>query len=444
MATMKQPTFEQVQRELTGCALGLAVLADECIENGAGKRMLGLAPTDRFADLVDSFDPARIRAARHLWAYYEYAYNARVPGGHERTIDPNDNLAELLRDFTNIVHSDSGYFDLCMDVVGLDANTETGFLADMIDRWTARFNLDDGGTLTLAQLATLADMNERSVRNATSLEGEAGLKVNQDQTVDNNEARRWLSGRRGFEPTVFQKFADDPAALNQQLSKAEIPAFVAQRLATHFSETALDEWLLQKSTDGTFDSAIPPAVTEAAESAGIAPNILAKAMRSPLRIEPGECEAIAKAIRVDPVWFTLQVMQALYPKPMDMILNPSAYRHGKEHSGEVSPIEFVFELTKAMIEHGYLDFPSSVKSMFPADCLGTRAEGDQGAKVEIRYGGSAVQTDIRRKSELTLSPRSRFGAWLKTSLQARPGDRMKVAKVSERVFELTHLPSSSL
>ena len=81
--------------------------------------------------------------------------------------------------------------------------------------------------------------------------------------------------------------------------------------------------------------------------------------------------------------------------------------------------------------------------MFPGNDFGARATGDEGGKVEIRYGGYSVETDIRQKSELTLSPRKRFGLWFKSSLNANPGDKIAVKKISERIFELSYIPVAS-
>lgn len=440
MADIKRPTFAQVQREVTAYALALAVLVDECVERGAGKRMLGLGEDESLRDVIDRFDPTRIRMARHLSVYYEYAYDARVPAGHAENVDPYTNLAEHLRDFSGMFGPDANYFDLCLDVVGLDPNTETGFLADMISRWEARHSLDDGSELSITQLALLADMNERSVRNAASLDGEARLTLKPDQMVSNGEARRWLAGRRGFRPTDVRELRDDSDMTDEQLSPAEIPAFVARRLLVLSGGTGLDEWLQKGILDGSFESAIPEYVEKEANSVGLTPRALARAMHLPLQIAPGDCEAIARAIRVDPVWFTLQVMQALYPKPMDMILNPTAYRReeGPSLSAPISEIEI--ELSDAMIQHGYLDFPSTAKALFPEDCFAARAGDDRGTAIELRYDEHTVQTDIRQKSDRLISPRKRFSGWLKTQTTARPGDHVKLRKVAERSFELSFIP----
>jgi hypothetical protein len=93
-----------------------------------------------------------------------------------------------------------------------------------------------------------------------------------------------------------------------------------------------------------------------------------------------------------------------------------------------------------MIEHGYLDLPMHAKTLFPEDSFGTRTKGDTGTPIELRYGGHAEQTDIRIKSEQTISPRKRFTAWFQKELSAAPGDRIRVTRTADRAYELTHLP----
>lgn len=80
--------------------------------------------------------------------------------------------------------------------------------------------IDDGLTIALStkQLALLADMTEGAVRNAMTLSGEAGLTAipkSKPVRVDVDEARRWLSGRRGFHPTPVGR-QNDPI-LNERL-----------------------------------------------------------------------------------------------------------------------------------------------------------------------------------------------------------------------------------
>ena len=135
----------------------------------------------------------------------------------------------------------------------------------------------------------------------------------------------------------------------------------------------------------------------------------------------------------------MQVMRALYPTQMDMLLNPNHYSLANDDVVlEGKSVDVI--LTEAMIKHGYLDLPAHAEPLFPKDCFGSRKEGDLGAPVTLRYGSKEVQTDIRVKSEQTISPRKRFTAWFQKELSAAPGDRIRFSQVTDRLFELTHLP----
>ncbi len=96
-------------------------------------------------------------------------------------------------------------------------------------------------------------------------------------------------------------------------------------------------------------------------------------------------------------------------------------------------------LTEAMIKHGYLDIPSYAKGMFPSDCFGGRAGNDKGSSITLKYGDMEVETDVRVKSENTISPRKRFTSWFEKGIAAKGGDRIRVTRLEDRVFEMTHL-----
>lgn len=69
----------------------------------------------------------------------------------------------------------------------------------------------DWGYLTLAEVALLANMDERSVRNAANPKLTDPLKTEQvgkRSLVSPDEARRWLAGRKGFTPT--KQYEGDP------------------------------------------------------------------------------------------------------------------------------------------------------------------------------------------------------------------------------------------
>lgn len=69
----------------------------------------------------------------------------------------------------------------------------------------ARYALDEGSPLSLGQLALLANVDIRTVRNAASSGELLTFKTapGSDPYADNASARRWLHGRRGFKPTVL-------------------------------------------------------------------------------------------------------------------------------------------------------------------------------------------------------------------------------------------------
>lgn len=68
-----------------------------------------------------------------------------------------------------------------------------------------RVNLELGGDFELDELAYLADVDVRTVRNAISAGALTPTKVMGTDLVESESARKWLLGRRGFKPTVYAK-----------------------------------------------------------------------------------------------------------------------------------------------------------------------------------------------------------------------------------------------
>ena len=100
--------------------------------------------------------------------------------------------------------------------------------------WADGHGSGDGDYLTLSEIALLADMDERSVRNAANPKLNDPLKteaVGKRSLVTTQEAKRWLAGRKGFAPTQFgsdikkqvaTKTIDLPSDIAEQLNiKAE-------------------------------------------------------------------------------------------------------------------------------------------------------------------------------------------------------------------------------
>lgn len=99
---------------------------------------------------------------------------------------------------------------------------------DIIAMGDSRYALDNGMPLMLRQLALLANVDIRTVRNAAS-SGELVTHKSgpgEEPFADNASARRWLHGRRGFKPTVQ---AEDAKGL--QMDEVSMPRDFGRFLA---------------------------------------------------------------------------------------------------------------------------------------------------------------------------------------------------------------------
>lgn len=429
-------TTQSLEAELAGFYAGIAVLVTECYQDGAGHRMLGLPPGGSMgADVVD-VKTTRIGMLLPVW--HRYAYEGVMSAGFTvEGIDRADGEFERLCDLVETLSPEGSYFEWCLRGawVNLDVMKHR-HLSALVDNVRARANLDLGHSLSISELATLARMNERSVRNAVSASGENKLEIDDTGSASNQEARRWLSLRRGFRPTEHRKLPSSLDSTPDDLVAVELPEFIRKRLSQVAAQKAED---LKRKAEYL---GMSPWLCYANEATSIGYDRLRAITSLPFDVKPSECDALAKAMQVDPVWLNLQVMTALFPKQVDMLLNPAAWR---DPVVAVSPAEpeaqwVTIELTANMLAHGYIDFPSTSKPLFPADCFGTRAADEQGTEIELVYGSHRAMTDIRQKSAKTISPRRRFTAWLNTELGAKAGDRIRLEKTGERSFTLTHIP----
>lgn len=430
-------TLKRLEKELAVYYAAIGVLVDECYVPGAGARMLGLQDVQAGESMASKIDVRSTRIGRMLPIWVRYAYEGVLSAGYsEAHVNPHDDDAlERMRDMLYLLRTDDPFFELCLaPAQGFPEEIPLGGLREMVDLVIARANLDQGAAMSAGELALLAKMSERSVRNAMGPGGE--LKTDAQGHVDNAEALRWLKGRRGFVATQKLSLPDDLTAVPDDLAAVELPPFFAARLEAIWTAPG------DEADNSTSIPGVEPWVLRASSECGLPIGRLLALGRLPLSVKPEECEALAKALKVDRVWLTYQVMNALYPEQCDMLLNPEAWREEAvvtlENSGPA--LEGVtVTLTDKMLAHGYIDMPASAERLFPTDCFGTRETGDEGTKVELLFGGQQVMTDIRRKSAKTISPRKRFGAWLNNVVGARPGDRIRVEKTGDRQFTLTHI-----
>ena len=428
------PTLDALTKELALYYGGIAILLEQCYQEDAGMKMLGMTRDQWWDERSGAINVYTTKIGKMLPVWYRYGYKGILSAGYSlKDMDIcDDGPLERLRDMIDLLKHDDGYFIEClMTAQPPEGEVKTGGLKELVKRVDARSALDNGGVLSPDDLAVLAQMSERSVRNAMVAGGE--LQADENGYISNENARRWLSGRRGFVATQFRDAA--PVSVSEvpdALDLTEIPPFVSDRLKSLWSAEGADDFASQLPG--------PAWVWRASSESGLSNERIKAATELPFDIRPKDVKALAKALRVDPVWLNHQVMSALYPDAVDMLLNPTSWTTTEASVAESSVSEAVtITLTAGMLAHGYIDLPSSATSMFPSDALGGRSEGDTGSEVELIYGRHRAMTDIRIKSSKTISPRKRFTAWLKTELGARPGDRIRIEKTGERQYTLFHI-----
>ncbi|ACE99676.1 hypothetical protein IP86_17585 [Rhodopseudomonas sp. AAP120] len=164
-------------------------------------------------------------------------------------------------------------------------------------RWKLEWAGDESAKFTTRELALLANMSEGAVRMAIADKTEGRLKAipgSKPVAVDFAEAKRWLSGRRGFAP--WPERAADDRLLARAIRDAETPKELsrligqiagigaADRLANVLGWPAAD---LQPWLDGSFSFDVERAgqVAEALELD--VPMFVGKALEVTLRTPKG-------------------------------------------------------------------------------------------------------------------------------------------------------------
>ncbi len=146
-------------------------------------------------------------------------------------------------------------------------------------------------------------------------------------------------------------------------------------------------------------------------------------------------------LEVDPVWLTVQVMTALFPEQVDMLLNPSNWSAAPASStpDEPAPQSVTVELTAAMLEHGYLDIPMSAKGLFPSEGFGNKARATRGSgRVQVRSAPGQYRHSHEEHEDACAA--QALHRLVQDELAAKSGDRIRIDKTGERSYTLTHVP----
>ncbi len=172
----------------------------------------------------NQLDLGRFHATVLLEQCYDYAVNPSVLTAHD---------ASLVQDLQVFVHG-MPQADIGGEI--LPFLTEKGICRTVAELSLARFNLNEGFDLSAREIALLADITEGAVRNALADKSDGRLKAipgtKNPVMIENDEALRWLLGRRAFVPTP-QSIDDD--------------RFVAERILKSRSTQELGEIVLRLS-----------------------------------------------------------------------------------------------------------------------------------------------------------------------------------------------------
>lgn len=303
-----------------GCLLGFDAAhraAGITVPPMPGRVELGATSAYSFEPSIHDIDIDRFPVGRTVMAMYDYAHEHIFPLGH--TFDTFEAEMELVEDLVRSTQSELFYQFLRDPVHTWRAGDHDWHAVPyLLDRAGSRLALDRGEVVSIYDLALLASIDVKTVRNAQFANGPSRLAIQKDTPTDdgyveNDEARRWLSLRPSFKPTTFRGISATPGDHPDKLpSLSDLGGFIAERWAAlgKTPRTVLEE--LQWS-ESRFDYV----------------NGLTGAPQS---IDVKDCEDLARSLAVSSTWFTAQVMRNLFPHEVALLL-----RHEKAVPGEEEP-----------------------------------------------------------------------------------------------------------
>lgn len=149
-------------------------------------------------DQIESIDLEGMPVTQNMRVLFDYAVNARI----DRNFPLNDVFEDLTDFFLEIVPRSPMIDHYLSEPI-------EGFCVWIVDTAIVRWQLDFDQTdsFSIKQLATLANMDERSVRNAANPKNPEPLKtyraVDGSTSITRDDAIAWLEGRRSYKPTIF-------------------------------------------------------------------------------------------------------------------------------------------------------------------------------------------------------------------------------------------------
>lgn len=312
MQDLEFPSLQDVQHELRARLLAdtlrFASLVGERAFELIGQPVaqpLGLQAVDAQSSMqraawepqLDLIDLDSLPVGKTAVAMYDYAAHGRHPIG----LTPDVFAAELeaIEDYVSSFSSEL-FWQFFGDPVHSQGAPDKA-LFTVWEHARARLSLDMGDSLTVHQVALLSRLNERSVRNMLSASDPQQRLQAKEDLVDNEEARRWLRGKRGFTPTTFTEIGGVPGEHPDTLSNL---LDLGRYLATRWES-------LGKS---------PESVAADLGWTGDRKAYLCALPAHPELIDPRDCEVVSKTLLVGASWFTAQVMRLKFPREIELLM----------------------------------------------------------------------------------------------------------------------------
>lgn len=240
---------EELQLELREFMLDFARVVEGVYGAGTGGGLVGHPGTSAWS--LEAQD-ARVDDA-NLWQTVMRMYDYGIQGIRRAVnfdiVDGADADAELFFLAINTEAMEQFFVEDAVRWPKLSMRAVQAAVARLVldggERYTA---LDDGapaGYLTITEVSVLADMDERSVRNAANPKLPDPLitkNFGRRSFVDIRDARRWLSGRKGFVPT--KDFVPPPEPPGPDFTQVMLPFDVQSRLDHFANEASVPRWEL--------------------------------------------------------------------------------------------------------------------------------------------------------------------------------------------------------
>ena len=440
---MNQPSLESIRNQVVCSLYCLAHTLDLQLRSGAGASMLGLSSLHGVATWPSycDFDLNLVDLADPLETIYHYAYLGELSSVRISDDVEEGSLGRLvaLHDLVHqtwLIARNEGDVQDCHGDPGEYGSGFTG----MIKLAKARYQIDYSPDVSIDDIATLAGIDERSVRNALYATDDSVLVTfrkqsqfqsgEQELRVKKSEALRWLRQRNFLETTRIGSFGNIPKAT---LGKKQLMPFLRERLQEFFSVE---------------NGSTPEEVSNyryecAGGSLGLgADETKALFECSVETLTAEDCHLLAHMIYLDFDWLLTQVEKAtgktlvLDPRKIEAIRPTRSQSPMDEAAGTLD-----IGLTDAGIRNGYFNIDRRYADrFFPSDVFGDRGAGQTGKPISLYHDskGSPYVTDLRVKSDLWVSPRKRFSAYF-TAHKSKAGDRIRFKKHGDRSYELIYL-----